>query len=126
MSYTYPFEKLEVWVLSKELVKDVYSLTNTFPDFERFSLTSQINRSVISIPSNIAEGSSRTSGKDQAHFLQIAYGSSIELLCQLIIAKDLGYISNDNLRNIRFKIEEITNKINSLRNFQLNKTKSNK
>ncbi|MDP3685032.1 MAG: four helix bundle protein, partial [Ignavibacteria bacterium] len=68
-----------------------------------------------------AEGSSRISNKDKAHFTQISFGSLMEVLCQLIISKELDYIDENQLFKQREKIEEISNKLNALRNYQLNK-----
>ncbi len=116
--YKYSFEKLEVWQLSVALVKDIYGITNTFPSKEKFGLISQINRSAVSVPSNIAEGTSRNSTRDRAHFTNIAYGSMMELITQLIISKELNYVDDINYKNIRIKAEEITNKLNALRNYQ--------
>jgi len=70
--YTYYFEKLEVWSLPKILVKEVYRITNTFPKSENFGMISQIRRAVVSIPTNLAEGSYRKTKKDQAHFTTIS------------------------------------------------------
>ena len=117
---TYSFEKLNVWKLSRTLVKDIYSLTKTFPPEEQFGLTSQIRRATISISSNLAEGSARISGKEKARFSEIAFGSLMEVLNQLILAQDLGYISEFDILRRRPLIEEIANKINSLRKSQLN------
>ena len=75
-----------------ELVRVVYKLSKGFPSDERYALTDQLRRAVVSIPSNIAEGSGRASNKDYAHFLSIARGSLYETLTQLQIAQDLGYI----------------------------------
>jgi len=116
--YTYSFEKLDVWQKSRELVKYIYKLTKKFPADEKYGLTSQIRRATISVSSNLAEGSSRKTAKDQAHFTTISYGSLMELLNQLILSSDLAYISNDELLQIRPSIEEIGNKLNSLRNSQ--------
>ena len=91
----YNFEKLEVWHVSRDLVKMVYLLLRQFPTEERFALCDQIRRAVISIPSNIAEGDSRISPKEQMHFFEIAYGSLMEVYCQLHLAIDLGYLSKD-------------------------------
>ncbi|MBA7536673.1 hypothetical protein ES705_28937 [subsurface metagenome] len=117
--YTYSFEKLEVWQLSRKLVKEIYTITSVFPDEEKFGLVNQTRRSAISIASNLAEGSSRNSSKDKANFSQIAYTSLMELLNQLIIAVDLGYLIEDILANLRLLIDEIANKINALRKSQL-------
>ena len=88
-----PYKKLIVWQKAKELVKAVYVLTRKFPTDERYALTDQIRRAVVSIPSNIAEGYGRASNADYAHFLAIARGSLYETLTQLEIAEDLGYVS---------------------------------
>jgi len=117
----FSFEKLDVWKLSMTLTKSVYELTDSFPDKEKFGLASQIQRASISITSNLAEGSSRISGKEQARFSEISFGSMLEVLNQLIIARELKYISETKLNNLRPLIEEIANKLNSLRKYQLTK-----
>ena len=86
------FRNLNVYIKSKELVKQIYELLKKFPREEQFALCDQLRRAVISIPSNIAEGSGRNSQKDQAHFYTIAYGSLMEVDCQIDIAQELGYI----------------------------------
>ena len=83
------YQDLEVWKKSIELVKSIYILTHNFPEDEKYGLTSQIRRAVVSIPSNIAEGSARTTTKDFSHFLAISLGSVAELETQLIIWKNL-------------------------------------
>ena len=88
-----PYKKLIVWQKAMELVKAVYALTKSFPVDERYALTDQLRRAVVSIPSNIAEGYGRSSNADYAHFLAIARGSLYETLTQLEVAQDLGYIS---------------------------------
>lgn len=98
------YTDLDVWKIARKLVKTVYSLTSQFPNTEIYSLTNQINRSVISIPSNIAEGIGRQSDKETIQFLYIAKGSLFELETQLYLAYDLEYISKDQLDNI---LEEI-------------------
>ncbi|MCD4746496.1 MAG: four helix bundle protein [Bacteroidales bacterium] len=110
----YTFEKLDVWKKSRDLVKIIYQITKEFPSEEKYGLTSQIRRAVISISSNLAEGTSRQSLKDQARFSIMAYGSLMEVLNQLILAEDLEYINNDTLNKIRPLIEEISNKLNKL------------
>ena len=86
------FRNLIVWQKSMSLVRSVYALSKTFPPDERYALTDQLRRAVVSIPSNIAEGNGRASSKDYAHFLSIARGSLYETVTQLEIAKDLGYV----------------------------------
>ena len=118
MSYTYSFEKLEVWKESKELCILIYKLTESFPENEKFGLVSQLRRASISVSSNIAEGSGRNSNKDKAHFTNIAFSSAIEVLNQIIISQELNFIKKEDYIIIRSKIESITNKLNSLRNYQ--------
>ena len=117
--HKYSFEKLDVWIEAKEFTKALYQLTNSFPDSEKFGLTSQLRRASVSICSNIAEGITRTSYKDRAHFMTISYGSAIEVLNQLIISYELGFISDEAYTNLRNFLESISNKINGLRNYHL-------
>ncbi len=119
--YTYSFEKLGVWQISRRLTVRIYEITKTFPADERFGLVSQMRRAAISVASNIAEGSTRTSVKDQAHFYQLSFGSLVELLNQLIIAKDLLFIEETLYHDTRLLVEETGNKINALRNSCLKK-----
>ena len=95
------FKNLIVWQKAMELVRVVYQISKSFPADERYALTDQLRRAVVSIPSNIAEGNGRASNKDYAHFLAIARGSLFETLTQIQVAEDLGYIDNheylDNL-----------------------------
>ena len=115
----YSFEKLNVWNLARELSKNIYILSSTFPKEEKFGLTSQIRRAVISVSSNLAEGSSRISGKEQARYTEISYGSLLEVLSQLITANDLGFTTKEDTDKQRPLIEEIGNKLNKLRQAQL-------
>ena len=87
------FKDLIVWQKAMELVKAVYALSKAFPAEERYALTDQLRRAAVSIPSNIAEGSGRASNADYGHFLSIARGSLYEVMTQLQIAVDLGYLS---------------------------------
>jgi four helix bundle protein len=89
------FKDLEVWKDSKVLVKDIYILTSTLPEAEKYGLISQIRRAAVSIPSNIAEGSGKDSKKDFARFLQISLGSSYELESHLLLCQDLNFISEE-------------------------------
>lgn len=86
-----PHEKLETWQQALSLVKSIYDITSGFPKEEIYCLAQQMRRAAISIPSNIAEGSSRNSGKEYAHFINIARGSLAELETQYTIAKMLYY-----------------------------------
>ena len=116
----YSFEKLEVWKESIALVNLIYKITDTFPSEEKFGLSSQLRRASVSIASNLAEGTSRKTNKDKAYFTTISFSSTIEVLNQLIISKDLEFITEDNYTLARQKIEKITNMLNALRKYQLN------
>lgn len=118
--YMYSFERLDSWQLAKKLVVSIYNLTANFPNTEKFGLVSQIRRSATSVPSNIAEGTSRNTPRDQAHFYGIAYSSLIELLNHLLISFDLNWINENDLKAIRPEIELLSNKINALRRSALN------
>lgn len=111
------FRKLEIWIQSMEIVKEVYSIIASFPNDERFGLKSQMSRCAISVPSNIAEGSSRSSVKEFSHFLDISLGSSFELETQLIIAQDLFQINNEVIiekcQNLQRMITGFKQKINN-------------
>ncbi len=119
----FSFEKLDVWQLSRKMAKIIYKLSQQFPEEEKYGLTSQIRRAIISVSSNIAEGSSRQSGIEQARYTEIAYGSLLEVLNQLILASDLGFISTEEVDKQRPSIEELVNKLYKLRLSQLNKNK---
>ncbi|MBG7613657.1 four helix bundle protein [Polaribacter sp. BAL334] len=99
------YKNLKIWNLGIEIVDDVFELLSEFPKDEKYGLTSQISRCSISIPSNIAEGSSRTD-KSFSHFLDISLGSSFELETQLIIAQKRNYLSETQLKSIEEKIQE--------------------
>lgn len=116
--YTYSFEKLDVWREAKDFTKEIYGITSIFPENEKFGMTSQLRRASVSICSNIAEGSARKTNRDKAHFTTISFGSAVEVLNQLILAAELGFISHENYLNLRIKLESITNKLNALRNHQ--------
>jgi four helix bundle protein len=85
------YKDLEVWKKSIEIVTEIYKLSRSFPESEKFGLTNQMRRAAVSIPSNIAEGSARHHSKDFIHFLRIADGSAAELETQLIISRKLGF-----------------------------------
>ena len=105
------YRELEIWNEGIELAKIVYQMTLEFPKEEIYGLTSQIRRCAVSIPSNIAEGCGRDSTKDFNHFLAIATGSSYELETQLILAKELGYISADKMAPVLQKLDVLQKKI---------------
>ena len=96
------FEKLDVWKKAVEYADIVYSVTRTFPAEERFGLTTQLRRSAVSVSSNIAEGTSRASDMDFARFIEIAYGSLLESVSEMEIAKRQGFLS-DEVSNKAYK-----------------------
>lgn len=104
----YSFEKLECWQHARKLALWTYQSTKLFPADEKFGLVSQMRRAAISIASNIAEGTSRKTAKDQAHFSTIAYSSTIELLNDLIITYDLEFLSTELYQQGREMIEKQT------------------
>ncbi|MBU3659567.1 MAG: four helix bundle protein [Flavobacteriales bacterium] len=110
------FEKLEVWQNSRSFVKDIYTITSSFPSEEKFGLISQIRRASLSISANIAEGMTRKTEKDKARFISISFGSAIEVVNFLILANDLSIISDKDYTDLREKLEKITNQLNSLHN----------
>ena len=111
----YQFERLNAWQKAKELAVAVYRLVNKFPQYEQYSLSSQVRRAVISVPSNIAEGTGRLSVKEKTHFLEIAYGSLLETYCQLQIAVELDYISSEELKVINPLFFDTSRLISGLR-----------
>lgn len=117
--YQFPFEKLRVWQDARAWVGEVYGLTDRFPSSETYNLTSQLRRASVSVAANLAEGSGRTSPKDQAHFSQIAYASLMESACLELISADRGLIDSGNLSSQRERIAALSNQINALRNAQL-------
>ena len=111
----FTFFDLRVYKEAKLLVRDIYSLMDKFPSYEKYGLGDQLRRAVVSVPSNIAEGSGRSSTKEKIHFLEIAYGSLTETLCQLDIASDLGYINKEEFNNEKERINVIGKQLSGLR-----------
>lgn len=101
------FQHLIVWQKAHALALQVYRTTGTFPADERFGLTSQMRRAAVSVPSNVAEGSGRSSDADFARFIDIALGSSTELEYQLLLARDLGFIHNDRYQELDELLAEV-------------------
>ncbi len=121
----YSFEKLECWQYARKLAVWTYINTKNFPAEEKFGLVSQMRRAAISIASNIAEGTSRITKKDQSHFSTIAYSSTIELLNDFIISNDLMFLSDDQYKEGRELVEKQTLLIASLRKTQQAKIRRN-
>ena len=122
----YSFEKLAYWQHARELAVWTYKVSRSFPTEEKFGIVSQMRRAAVSIASNLAEGTSRVSKKDQAHFSTIAYSSTIELMNDLIIAIDLEFLSPELYTEGREKIEKQTFLISKLRESQTLETKPSK
>ena len=101
------FKVLIVWQKSYQLCLDVYRITRNFPNEEKFGLTSQMRRSAVSIPSNIAEGYGRKTTKEYIQSLYIAYGSQCELETQLLLSFDLGYVKKDEMKIAQEKLSEV-------------------
>ncbi|MBI5003512.1 four helix bundle protein [Candidatus Kaiserbacteria bacterium] len=101
------FRKLIVWQKAMDLARDLYVHTSKFPSEEKFGLTSQMRRSAVSIPSNIAEGSKRGTKKDFTQFLRIAAGSAAELETQLLLSKELFGFDNEPLLDILKEVQKM-------------------
>lgn len=110
----YGYRKLIAYQKAKEVVKRSYKLLNKFPAEERFALCDQLRRASISITSNIAEGVTRYSVKDKAHFIEISYGSLMEVSSQFEIAEELGYISSEERLSMDQLIEEVARLLSGL------------
>lgn len=110
------FKNLNIWKLALELANEVYSLTDQFPKNEEFGLKSQLRRCSVSVASNIAEGSSRSSNKDFNRFLEISLGSLYELQTQIIISSNRKYFEIDTFNNLENKIEELQRMISGFQN----------
>ena len=101
------YKDLKVWRQSMDLAKFLYDIAKQFPKEEAYGLTSQVKRSVISIPSNIAEGAGYSSHKKFVQFLEVANGSSYELNTQTILSNELGFMLEDQSREIEERLQEI-------------------
>lgn len=108
------YRELIVWQKSIDLVTEIYSITSTFPGSERFNLMSQMRRAAVSIPSNIAEGSARRHTKEYMQFIRIAFGSGAELETQLLIAKRLRFLSENDYNTMSASLTEIMKMLNKL------------
>lgn len=122
----FPFEKLRVWQDSFRLVKRVYALLEKFPKHEQFALAAQLRRSVVSVPSNIAEGNGRFSGNEQVRFYEIAYGSLMEVFCQLKIARELDYVSEEEFAEAKALSVSVAMSLSGLRRSRVQRERSEK
>lgn len=112
----FSFEKLEVYGKARELVKSIYQLQRKFPKEENFALGDQVRRAAVSITANLAEGSGRVSVKEKIHFVEISFGSMMEAFCELQTACDLGYITDEQLNEIRPLFTDVAKMLSGLRN----------
>ena len=113
------FERLDVWKETRKLVVKVYRITSAFPSEERYGLTSQMRRAVISISNNLSEGTSRHSFRDQARFTEVSFGSLVELIDDTIHSLDLGFISEFDYTDLRIDYDKIGPMIDGLRKSQV-------
>lgn len=109
------FEKLDVWNAAIEYADDVYRVTKPFPADERFGLTSQLRRSAVSVSANIAEGSGRSSKNDFTRFVEIAFGSLMETISHLTVAKRQGYVESENHQLLYGQAERVGRMLSGLR-----------
>lgn len=109
------YRKLMVYNKATDYVVEVYTMLKKFPKKEQYALCDQLRRAAVSIPSNIAEGVGRVSEKERAHFMEIAYGSVLEVNCQMEIAQRLGYISEAELESIDTKSQELASMLSGFR-----------
>lgn len=117
----YSFETLNAWQEARKLVVSVYQLLDNFPKFEKYALCDQIRRAIVSVPSNLAEGSGRMSLREQIHFIEISFGSLMEAYNQLIIANDLNYIDETSLESVKPSIDVVAKLLNGLRSSYVRK-----
>lgn|SRR5690606_286122 len=110
----YYFERLDVWQNSRVFVKEIYLITRQFPEEEKFGITSQIRRASLSICANIAEGTSRSTEKDKARFINQAFSSAVEVINFLILSNDLTFLEDEPYSKLRANLEHITNQLNNL------------
>jgi four helix bundle protein len=111
------FQKLEIYQLAKELVLENYRNTNSFPEKEKYALIQQMNRAAISIPSNISEGYARDSVKEKCHFINMAYGSMMELVCQYEISRDLEYVDEEIFNKFSKDAYKLAIKLSNFRTY---------
>ena len=109
------FKELKIWQQSRKFVKEIYLLTADFPSEEKFGLISQMRRSAVSIPSNIAEGSGRNTARDFGYFLNISLGSAYELQTQIFLSQDLELISISKAEKLNDDLEQLQKMIHSLK-----------
>jgi len=110
------FEKLIIWGNARKFIAGIYNITDNFPDKEKFGLSSQTQRSSVSVATNLAEGSERYSQKEFTRYIEISYSSLTETLSHAYVAYDRKYISEDKLDTIKEVVKKTSNKLNFLNN----------
>ena len=110
----FDFRRLDVYRNAKQLSRLIYELLRKYPAEERFALCSQLRRAVTSIPINIAEGFGRFSSKEKAHFIEIAFGSVTEVLCEIELSLDEGYISQEEFKQVEERLSVIGKQLSGL------------
>lgn len=108
------YRQLSVWKRAHELVLGVYDSTSSFPNGERYAMVAQLRRAVVSVVSNIAEGTGRQGDRELARFLRIARGSACEVECQLLLARDLGYLQSERWMSLDADCQEVSRMLNGL------------
>ena len=118
---TFSYRKLDAYQKAKTFVLHIYRLLKQFPKEEQYALCDQLRRAAVSIPSNIVEGMGRFSVKEQIHFLEIAFGSLNETMCQLELAYELNYISQEDLNTSEEFVKELTRMLSNLRKVRIDR-----
>lgn len=111
----FSFEKLKVWQKARLFHREVFRLTTSFPYEQNYALIPQIRRAALSVPSNISEGAGRLGSKEFVHFISIAYGSLMETMNQLILAEDMGYVTEEMMVKLRLDVAEIARMLTVLK-----------
>lgn len=111
----FSFEKLKMWQKARLFHREVFRLTTSFPYEQNYALIPQIRRAALSVPSNISEGAGRLGSKEFVHFISIAYGSLMETMNQLILAEDMGYVTEEMMVKLRLDVAEIARMLTALK-----------
>lgn len=111
----FSYRNLRVYQGALQLVTSIYGILKSFPVEERYCLTDQLRRASVSIPSNLAEGSSRFSRKEQLHYIELSYGSLMEVMCQIEISHNLGYVNDENFNAIQSDVMVLAKQLSGLR-----------
>lgn len=116
----FSYQKLDIYQIAKNIVKKTYKIIKDLPSSEQYGLISQMNRAAISIPSNIAESSGRSSKKEKSQFISIAFASLMELTCQIEISLDLGYVDTLNYEEYIKECKDLSVKLSNYKKYLSN------